>query len=85
VNTIYVVCGKVHGDLVSPTVGPGRDIFLLNDKIVVVVTVSPQVVSHPLSQWRLSEVIKTHKKVKHYMTLLLLCIARTISRYSQSP
>ena len=36
--------------------------FLLNDKIVVVVTVSPQVVSHPLSQWPLSEVIKTCKK-----------------------
>ena len=61
-NTIYVVCGKVHGDLVSPTVGPGRDIFLLSDKIVVVVTVFPQVVSHPLSQWPLSEVIKTRKK-----------------------
>ena len=67
------------------TVGPGRDIFLLNYKIVVVVTVSTQAVSHPLSQWLLSEVIQTHKKVKHYMTLLLLCIARTISRYSQSP
>ena len=55
------------------TVGPGQDIFLLNDKFVVVVTVHS------------SEVIQTRKKVKHYMTLLLLCIARTISRYSQSP
>ena len=68
-----------------PTVGPGRDIFLLNYKIVVVVTVSTQAVSHPLSPWLLSEVIQIHTKMKHYMTLLLLCIARTISRYSQSP
>ena len=45
-----------------PTVGPGRDIFLLNYKIVVVVTVSTQAVSHPLSQWLLSEDIQTHKK-----------------------
>ena len=43
-----------------PTVGPGRDIFLLNYKIVVVVTVSTQAVSHPLSQWLLSEDIQTH-------------------------
>ena len=47
-----------------PPVGPGRDVFLLNYKIVVVVTVSTQAVSHPLSQWPLSEVIQTHKKSK---------------------
>ena len=46
----------------TPTVGPGRDIFLLNYKIVVVVTVSTQAVSHPLSQWLLSEDIQTHTK-----------------------
>ena len=67
-----------------PTVGPGRYIFFLNYKIVVVFTMSTQAVSHPLSQWLLSEDIQTHKKVKHYITLLLLCIARTISCYSQS-
>ena len=44
-----------------PTVGPGRDIFLLNYKIVVMVTVSTQAVSYPLSQWPLSKVIQTHK------------------------
>ena len=46
-----------------PNVGSGRDIFLLNDKIVVVVTVSTQTVSHPLSQWPLSEVIQIHTKI----------------------
>ena len=62
-----------------PTVDPGRDIFLLNYKIVLVVTVSTQAVSHPLSQWPLSEVIQTLKKLCWYYVsqeefLATLCV-----------
>ena len=57
--TLYVFCGKVHGDLVSCSDANCwtwlRYISFESYKIVVVVTMSTQAVSHPLSQWPLSQ------------------------------